>query len=195
MRSVPVRWSARVMRASPPKASHGVDDALVVGGHHDVMNGLRLLGAFVDALHHGLAGQRNQRLAGQARGSVTRGNDHNYSWIVGAHRGFYRQNVGVLRCMRSTRVQPTPVTKLDSISRMNSARLLLSSNSSMVEFMLKSIRAAVPGGTGGSGGSRETRSGFEFSLSASLHFCLPAWSAVLPRSRRKRKVLPLRGQR
>ena len=67
------------------EGADGVNDALVVSGHHDVMDGLRLLGAFVDSLDHGLAGERDERLAGQARGGVTRGNDHYDSWFVGTH--------------------------------------------------------------------------------------------------------------
>jgi hypothetical protein len=66
----------------------GVDDALVVGGDDDVMDGLSLFGALVDALDHRLAGQRNERLAWQARGGVTRGNNHYDSWFVGTHRNF-----------------------------------------------------------------------------------------------------------
>ena len=37
----------------------GVDNALVVRGYHNVMNGLRLPGAFIHALDHGLAGERD----------------------------------------------------------------------------------------------------------------------------------------
>jgi hypothetical protein len=72
----------------PTEGANGVDDALIVGGNDDVMDGLGLLGALVDALDHRLASQRNKRLAGQARGSVTRGNDHYDSWFVGTHRNF-----------------------------------------------------------------------------------------------------------
>jgi len=70
------------------ESANGVDDALVVGGDDDVMDGLGLLGSLVNALDHRLAGQRNERLAWEARGSVTRGNDHYDSWFVGTHRNF-----------------------------------------------------------------------------------------------------------
>ncbi len=68
------------------EAADGVENALIVGGYNYVVDGLSLLGAFVDALDHRLAGEQDERFAGQARGSVTRGNDHYDSWFVGIHR-------------------------------------------------------------------------------------------------------------
>jgi hypothetical protein len=72
------------------EGADGVDDALVVGGDDDVVDGLCLLCALIYALHHGLAGERDQRLAGQARGGIARGNHHYDSWFVGTHRKFLR---------------------------------------------------------------------------------------------------------
>jgi hypothetical protein len=70
------------------EGADGVHNALVVSGYHDVMDGLGLSRALVDSLDHGLAGERNQRLAGQAGGSITRGDDHYDSWFVGTHQKF-----------------------------------------------------------------------------------------------------------
>ena len=70
------------------EGSDGVDDALVVGGDYNMMNGLGLPGAFVDALDHGFACERDERLAGKARGGVSRGNDHYDFWLVRTHRKF-----------------------------------------------------------------------------------------------------------
>ncbi len=43
----------------------GFYDAFIVGGDNDAMGARGELGAFVDALNHGLTGQRNERFAGQ----------------------------------------------------------------------------------------------------------------------------------
>ena len=71
-----------------PEGPHGVADALVVGGHHGIVQHAGDL--LVDPLDDGLAAQPRQRLPGKARRSVARGDDcqkihnsefkiHNYS--------------------------------------------------------------------------------------------------------------------
>ena len=55
------------------KGLAGLDDARVVGGDHHTA-GRALPGLLPDVLHHGLAGDVLQRLAGQAGGGVTGGN-------------------------------------------------------------------------------------------------------------------------
>jgi len=68
------------------ETADGVDNPLVIRRYHDAVDGLRLFGAFVNALDHGLAGQRDEWLTGKASGGVTR-RYHNYdSWFVGSHR-------------------------------------------------------------------------------------------------------------
>lgn len=57
-----------------PEGFHSIEDALVVGGHQDAMDGLGAFGALVDMLDHGFACKRDERLAGEARGGVPRRN-------------------------------------------------------------------------------------------------------------------------
>lgn len=53
--------------ALAPEGFHGFHDAFVVGGDDDAAGERGQLGALVDVLNHGFAGQRKERLAGQAR--------------------------------------------------------------------------------------------------------------------------------
>lgn len=65
-----------------PKGQYGVNNALIVGGDKNPVDRLRELGLFVNALHHGLAGQVYQRFAWQTGGSVARRNHDNNLWIA-----------------------------------------------------------------------------------------------------------------
>lgn len=58
-----------------PEGLDGIDNALVVGGNQNVMNGLGAFGALVDVLDHGLPGKRDEGLAGKAGGGVAGGNN------------------------------------------------------------------------------------------------------------------------
>ena len=50
----------------------GLDNAVVIGGDDDLIDRFGGLGAVVDALNHGLAGEHDQRLAGETRRTVPR---------------------------------------------------------------------------------------------------------------------------
>jgi hypothetical protein len=63
-------------------------DAVVVGGDVDGVGAARLHGALVDAADQRHAGDRRQRLAGEARGGPPRGN---YNHAPHDGRRFYRE--------------------------------------------------------------------------------------------------------
>src|SRR6202007_1587071 len=50
------------------EGGNSVEEAFVVGGNNDVMNGLSLLGTLIDVLDHGFSGKGDQGLAGGAGG-------------------------------------------------------------------------------------------------------------------------------
>ena len=56
---------------------NGLHNALVVGGHEDAIRASGQLRLLVHALNHGLPRERHQRLSRQARGRITRRDDHN----------------------------------------------------------------------------------------------------------------------
>jgi hypothetical protein len=61
---------------------HGIEDALVVRGDKNAMNGLGAFGALVDMLDHGLASERDERLAGEANGGIAGWNDDDDLWVA-----------------------------------------------------------------------------------------------------------------
>lgn len=65
----------------------GFEDALVVGGYDDFIDGLCFADLFVDALDHGFSGDLRERLAGKAYGIVTGGDDGDdlVGWILSWH--------------------------------------------------------------------------------------------------------------
>ena len=64
------------------KGLHGVNNALIVGGDQDPVDGLRELSLFINSLHHGLAREIHQWLAGQARGCIAGRNHDNNLWVT-----------------------------------------------------------------------------------------------------------------
>src|SRR5262249_2711007 len=72
------------------EGTNRIYDSLIVGGHNHAVHSLRLFGALIDALHHGLARQGNQRLSRQSRGSIAGWYYYNGVRLLGAH-GLFRK--------------------------------------------------------------------------------------------------------
>ena len=70
MRSVPVRWSGRVIRDDAAEALDGRGDPLVVGRDDHGVDAARRRGAPVDVLDHRPAGDVGERLAGEVGSSA-----------------------------------------------------------------------------------------------------------------------------
>ena len=69
----------------PAETFDGFEDAFIVGGDNNAVGASGELGAFIHALDHGLACQRNERFARKTRSAVARGDDDDNVWIGLAH--------------------------------------------------------------------------------------------------------------
>lgn len=64
---------------------HRLDDAFIIGCDNHTASSLGHFGALIDSLDHGLAGQRNQRFAGQPRRAEACGNNDDHLWFCRSH--------------------------------------------------------------------------------------------------------------